>query len=367
MARRRKLEKEKGYEFKIPEFDEKAFVRKEKRNTKVAFLSFCFALFIAGVSLFLWSGMSAPYRWPLILMFGVFMSPFLRYFMIKLNIDVSDFGKKEWAGTFFTYFLTWLMVFTILVNPPFYDDAPPHVELALLPCVQEPGGSIIIAAYIADNAGIREINLTIIEPGGGVIYPSYLKKGNVYIWNYSNPLNLIGDFKVKLTVEDVNNHVTKLERIFSYSKDAIKLIYPRNGTKVDSATPIRFYIDKNVSDKFLPICIVNNETINLTRSGNFYETSPIYEGWIPNSNVSIRVILKVRHCFNQCLNNTVVDSSFYTFSTENDPSIGSEEGPKAEVELPKPKRFTLIPGFDFLLLAVAIVIAMMMRKMYDRD
>lgn len=105
----------------------------------------------------------------------------------------------------------------------------------------------------------------------------------------------------------------------------------------------------------------------MTKNGDFYETSPIYNGWRRNSNVSIKVIVKVRHCFfDVCINNTVMDSSTYTFLTENDPSVGTKGSPKAAVKLPQGKSISYIPGFEFLLLAAAIVIAIMIKR-HDRN
>ena len=364
MAKRRK-EKEEEYKFKIPEFDEKEFVRKERRNAKVTFISFIFGVFIAIVSQVLWAGMSPSYRWPLIFLLGLSMMSILKYILIKLNIDTSDFGRKEWIGTFFTYFFTWLVALIILVNPPFYDGSAPVADLALIPEMQEPGGNVTIAAYIVDNAGIKSINLSIKEPNGKMVYPDYRQDRNVFVWVYENDNNLTGNFTVTLSVEDINGYKVETNKTFRYSKNVIRLLYPENGTKVNYGTPIRFYFDNGISSEgIFTYYEVNGITVNLTKSGEFYESSPMYHGWRAGENNSIRVFAKVRHCFyDKCINNTVADSSYYIFPAEDDPSIGTRGSPESNAKLPQPHPVSMIPGFGSLLTIIAIItIALFMRR-----
>ncbi len=91
MAKRRKISEE--FDFKFPEFDEKKYVDREKRNTKVVVITFIFSILIALISRYLWAGMDAHIRWPLILLFALFMIPFL-YSIIRKIVDVSDYEKR---------------------------------------------------------------------------------------------------------------------------------------------------------------------------------------------------------------------------------------------------------------------------------
>jgi hypothetical protein len=170
---------------------------------------------------------------------------------------------------------------------------------------------------------------------------------------------------VNLRVEDVNKHLAETNKTFEYTNHAIRLVYPENNTKINYATPLRFYIDKRISEKdFLVSYEVDGNVINLTKNRDFYETSPIYYGWRPNAdNLTIKVSVQVRHCFwEKCVENTVRDSSYYVFSTEDDPSIGSKEPPESDAELPKPTSVSIIPGFEVLLAIIAITIILIFRR-----
>ena len=135
MAKKRKeVSEEEELDFKLPKFDEEKFVKKEKRNIKTLFISFIFAVVIALISFGFWVLLVGSFlRWELVLLVAVVNAVWIRYLFLKLNIDFTDFGRKGWAGSYLIYFFTWLIVFIILVNPPFYDDEPPVVQAVSLP------------------------------------------------------------------------------------------------------------------------------------------------------------------------------------------------------------------------------------------
>ena len=369
MAKRRKEKEEEEYEFKLPEFDEEAFVKKEKRNIKVNFISFFFGIFIGIVSQFLWKGMTPSVRWPLIFLLGLFSASFIRYITMRLNIDVSDFGKKEWLGNFFVYFFTWLTVLIILLNPPFYDAEPPFADMVTLPAIQEPGGTVVIAAYVADNAGVENINLSILQPNNVTIYPKYNVNGSVVSYVYKNEKDFRGDFIVTLYVKDVSGHEVSVNKTFRYDDKVIKLLSPKNGETVDNTTFIMFDINNSISEKgFLPYYTVNGKKINLTKSEELqaYVTRPIYKGWASGENNTVRVFAAVKSCFyTYCFNNTVVDSTSYSFVAEKDPLIGATNGIKSNVVLPKPTSPNLTPGFETvaaLIATITVTLFFMKRK-----
>ncbi len=358
MAKRRKVKEEEEFEFKIPEFDEKTFTKKEKRNVKVTFVAFTFGLIIGMVSQFLWTGMTPSIRWPLILLFSLSVIPILRYTITKLNIDTSDYGKKEWVANYSVYFFTWLTVLIVLINPPFYDEEAPTADMAILPQIQEPGEPLLIAAYVVDNVGISSINLSISKPDGEIVYPSYTINGSTLSSVYKGDIN--GTFLVTLKVRDQSGNMAVVNRTFNYSPDVIRLVYPSNGSTVDHNTPIRFEIDKNISEgNPIVYYIVNGEKINLTEADGIYETSPLYEGWKPNSITNITVVVNDIHYFNYFhsygFNNTVKVN--FTFLTKEDPNIGTEPSPESNIKplQPQPKTFT--PGFEMLSAILSLILA----------
>ena len=112
MAKKRKEKTdEEELDFKLPKFDEKKFLNKERRNIKTLFLSFLLGLIIAIVSFSFWTLLSGSgLRWELVLLLGVFNASWLKYLFTRLNIDLTDFGRKGWFGSYAIYFFTWLIV-----------------------------------------------------------------------------------------------------------------------------------------------------------------------------------------------------------------------------------------------------------------
>ncbi len=80
-------------------------------------------------------------------------------FFVRLNIDLTDYTNKNWFSSYAIYFFTWLVVLIVLVNPPFYDEDEPLINLVVLPDMQEPGGTVMILAKITDNSIIEKENI----------------------------------------------------------------------------------------------------------------------------------------------------------------------------------------------------------------
>jgi hypothetical protein len=199
MAKRRKegAEAEEPVDFQIPKFDEEGFMKRERRNIKTMFISFLFGLLLAAISFGFWVLLEGSFlRWELVLLVAVVNSIWIKYLFLKLNIDLTDFGRKGWLTSFVTYFIAWLLVLIVLVNPPFYDGESPHVDMVTLPAMQEPGGTILFAAHITDNVGIGKegITFTITDPNGSVLTPEFTFENTLFRYTYQNPSNLIGTF-----------------------------------------------------------------------------------------------------------------------------------------------------------------------------
>jgi heme/copper-type cytochrome/quinol oxidase subunit 4 len=97
MAKRRKEgTEEEPLDFQIPKFDEAAYLKKERRNIKTIFISFLLGLLIAVICFGFWTLMQGSFlRWELVLLVGVVNAIWLRYIFLKLNIDLTDFGRKD--------------------------------------------------------------------------------------------------------------------------------------------------------------------------------------------------------------------------------------------------------------------------------
>lgn len=127
MAKKRKKEKaeKQEYEFKPPEFDEKEFLKKELRDTKTVMLTVGYAGFFGIVAGVLTDISDELVFVGLALLFGGIFS--LKYFYPMVKVDVSAFQRKNWAGNFMWFFMTFLAVWVLIINFPFADHASPTV------------------------------------------------------------------------------------------------------------------------------------------------------------------------------------------------------------------------------------------------
>jgi len=342
MAKRRKeKDEEEDKPFKIPKFDEEAFFKRERRNIKATFISFLFGCFMALICFGFWAlmGKNAP-RWELVLLVGVINAAFLKYIFLRLNLDLTDFARKNWFGSYAIYFFTWLVVFIIIVNPPFYDDGLPLVNEVVLPGIQELGGSVKIVAKITDNAGVNKdsIQLEITDPNDNTttLTPESFEHNNsIVIFNFENPDNLLGEFTYKLTAKDVNDKTKEKTGSFEYSSNTIAITSSRF-TNITSGDDITIEVEEDVSNENFLVYyrLYNSNNIYVDRKYPSipaeYETSPEYEGWSENSEFNMTLYIKVSHYFTNIhveYNNTIIGSNVYEFSTTSDSRIGKENYP----------------------------------------
>lgn len=392
MAKRRKegSEAEEQLDFQIPKFDEEAFIKRERRNIKTLFISFLFGLLLSVLCFGFWVLLEGSFlRWELVLLVGVVNSIWIKYVFLKLNIDITDFGRKGWLTSYAVYFMTWLLVLTVLVNPPFYDGEAPRVEVAVLPAMQEPGGTILFAASIVDNVGVTKagINFTITDPTGSVITPEFLYEDTIFRYTFEDPREQNGTFLYNYTfvVSDVNNKKTTIIGSFTYSPDALDIISSRS-TGIMSGDAITIKADERISKNNFRVFyrIENGSDINVDRKATNdkekYETTAEFKGWMPNTTVSVQVFAETRYYFlnnPEKFSNTIRDTEEYQFSTANDPNIGTEDplvewnvSLKPDAQLPNtlsyivpyPYSIGSTPGFEMVIFVIAIIAVVFLFK-----
>ncbi len=397
MAKRRKegAEADEPLDFQVPKFDEEAFMKKERRNVKTLFISFLFGLLLAVICFGFWALLEGSFlRWELVLLVAVVNSIWIKYLFLKLKIDLTDFGRKGWLTAFVTYFFTWVLVLIILVNPPFYDGEAPHVDMVVLPGMQEPGGTILFAAKITDNVGINTagITFTITDPNGTIITPEFTYENNIFRYTYQNPSNIIGAFNYTAIVSDTSNRKTTITGTFTYATDVIEIISSRF-TDIMSGDAITIKVDQDISKENFRVYykIENGSDINVDRKEindkEKYETTAEYKGWISNSTVSVSVFAEARHYFiniPEKFSNSVKDTRSYAFTTANDPNIGTEDTlgewnatlallrqPQLPNTLsyavPYPTSIGSTPGFEVIVFIGAIVAVIFLFKRKKND
>jgi hypothetical protein len=384
MAKRRKKDEEEKEDkpFKIPKFDEESYFRRERRNIKTTFLAFLFACLIAFICFGFWAlmGSSTEFRWFLVFLVFIANTAFIRFIYLRLNIDISDFTRRNWFMIYGTYFFTWILIFIVLVNPPFYDDEAPMVDLVILPDMQEFGNPIKIVAKITDNAGVDKSDIIFTINNQTIDNNKFSFTDNLFIYEFQSPKNHSKDitYNFEIRVNDISGIQTLKSSSFTYSNNTIKLVsheaFTPPGPLVYSATPINFEVKANVDIVYYTIN--DGPRVNFSKKDDYFTTYPKYKGWLANQNVTVKVYAEKIHYFTYVIpaiptedfnltkyNNTIVDSQIYYFQTGTE-NIGLEEPP--EIEGPVIE-YIQIPGFEIIIFIAAIIIAILIFKKKNMD
>jgi hypothetical protein len=328
------------------------------------------------------------------LLVGIFNAAWIKYIFLRLNIDLTNFGRKGWFATYGIYFLTWLIVLIVIVNPPFYDGEAPLVEIATLPGMQELGGTVLIVAKITDNVGVKEQNIdfSLTCPNGTNYSPEFTFENNIFSYIYENPTNLMGEYSYKLVATDVNGRKTEKDGSFEYNNDTLEIISSRF-SDIRSGDAITIKADEMVSaENFRVYYRIDGGTdINVNRKTENdkekYETTAEYKGWTPNSNATVRVYAEAVHYFINVpvkFANTVKDTTEYNFSTGDDQNMGKEDTlveynytlvamRKSQLtntlnyQLPHPINVGNIPGFETVIFIVSLIVVVLIFKRRKKD
>jgi hypothetical protein len=391
MAKRRKeKDEEEEKPFKLPKFDEEAFLKRERRNIKATFISFLFGFLMALVCFGFWAlmGNENALRWELVLLVAVVDAVFLRYIFTRFGIDTTEFQRKNWFGTYATYFVTWLIIFIVLVNPPFYDDEDPRMEIVILPEMQEPGGTVIIVAKITDNSGIEKEDISFSLDDISISSSSFEYDNTVFYYSFEASNNITGNeaHNFEITVEDSTGNARTKKGTFTISEDTISLALPKSGDLVRAASDIKFNVKTDVWRVYYKVD--NGEEINATQQTDrkdFYITSPEYKGWQAGVNRTVNVTAVVLYNFendylrdedgNPVLKNNnkaisrwfvnyINDTSEYQFDVADESSIGTE----LDIEITRPKARTVAaPGFELIVFLISLVAALIIFKYRKKD
>jgi len=343
-------------EIKLPEFDQEKFMEKERRKAKTAFIAFAFGVFMAIICHFLWRNLDGSVRWPLCFLLAIASIGFMAKILQIMKVDIHLFTRKEWFGSIAFYFFTWLAIFILSVNPPFYDASPPKIDTALLPEIQEENGSIMILAHVSDNVGVEKVKINI----SGKEHEMIKDENDIYIYNYSG-----NEKNFSITATDKNGNIEREEGKLKFMDGIIRVEIPDE--PLDANDEIEIRVPKNVSDlNFRVYYIINGEEINATYDDEsskyyLYKTSPSYKGWVPGRN-EMKVYVEVFHYFpgmDKGYTNEIYGGN-YTIKVSQDENVGKLESPEIK-DLPGPIGLRT-PGFGFVAFAIAAGVVLLFRK-----
>jgi len=126
MAKKRREtdDEDEEQEFKIPEFDRKAYLREEIRDSKAILLSCLLALPLGLAAVLL----TVYVHFALGLLVGLAGFGLMKPMWGLARLDLTGFDWKKWIFNIGTYFFTFLVVWILLLNPPIIDVSPPVIR-----------------------------------------------------------------------------------------------------------------------------------------------------------------------------------------------------------------------------------------------
>ncbi len=163
-------EKDEGYDFVPPDFDEDSFIHKEMISFRTTSTLIVVGILAALISWAVYNpvgGADAGWWIGLAILGAMFAG--LKPLYKVLKFDISHYGRREWIGTGFLMFFTWLAFFMILLNPPFSDHAEPHVDIYASPDVVAVGEMARIDLFIADNDKVSSFTFSIVDGNNATV------------------------------------------------------------------------------------------------------------------------------------------------------------------------------------------------------
>ncbi|MFH0815254.1 MAG: hypothetical protein V1934_00330 [Methanobacteriota archaeon] len=212
MAKKVKTDEEEAPVFKYPEFDEKQYLREEMRDSKAIIASALVALPMAAVAAMITASFSPTAG----IVMGLAGFAVIYYIFIFLFKDLSGFKIKHWLMSIGGYFLTFLALWILFINPPFMDLSGPVIEkpqyTTALPdfvaveddLIDLPDGTgdWIVRVRVADNVGLEGLPQLIAGSSAPVGMTPVPGERGVYEAAVSG---IVG---VTITATDVNGHET---------------------------------------------------------------------------------------------------------------------------------------------------------------
>lgn len=226
--------KDEDYEFVPPDFDEDSFIHREMVSFRTTTILFVWGILAALVSWALFGAVQGRFiGWGIGLAIAAAFGLALRWIFPRLKADIKHFGRREWLGTAFLFFFTWLAFFIIAVNPPISDYAAPRVDLVAGPLAQQEGGDVVVDAFFEDNDRVTDHELTITGPDGPVT-PEHRDEGrghHVYTVAGARP----GLYQVEASATDRRGHTASDNLTFAVVEQALAVDLP-DGDRLDEPT-----------------------------------------------------------------------------------------------------------------------------------
>jgi len=208
MAKKRRKHEEEE-EFKLPEFDEREFLRKELVGARIMLVTVVLAVIAAIVSYaFTLSGVVV------IAFFAGLALVFLLPYIVKLfRTETKGYTKRDWFGHGTTFFFAWLAIWVLLMNVPFADVTPPNLDVKIeggvysnaCACWQVNNTTVKfnVTAIATDNAGIKDVSIvSTVNPQAQM---NQQPDSNMWVYTVT-PASNWTNCLVTVTAEDTGGH-----------------------------------------------------------------------------------------------------------------------------------------------------------------
>lgn len=223
------------YEFLPPDFDEDQFIHREIVSFRTTLILFLWGIVAAAVSWGLFAAVEgARMGWFYGLMVCAVFFLALRFLFKRFGADIKHWGRREWVGTGFLFFFTWLGVFIVAINPPVSDFAPPRVDVHVGPPIQQAGGMVNVDVFYEDNDRVATHDFRISQGGLAIADESALVQVGRGHYRYSNALPA-GVYDVAASASDDNGNTQAANATVAVVETALKVFLPDNAT-IDSPT-----------------------------------------------------------------------------------------------------------------------------------
>jgi hypothetical protein len=163
MAKKRRKEEVEAekYEWKPPDFDEKSFLKTDIKGTKVLMVAVLLGL-VLGVVAYALTGVTVALGVIVLLAGAILLKKLLPIF----RVDIEGVKNTTIAGNALMLFFLGLMIWIVLLNPPFSDHYPPQITSDQV-YYQHGGGNWTLyssssAIHVGDNVQVR---VKVVENG----------------------------------------------------------------------------------------------------------------------------------------------------------------------------------------------------------
>ena len=228
MARKkRKVEKvEEEYEWVPPEFDEKIFLKKDLKGTRALMVTVITCVLFAVIGYMV----GVAVHWAMgfvVLLVGIFI---LKYIYPFAGVDPSEKETKSSAGNYILFFLLFLGLWILFMNPPFSDHTNPDIEGQAIwvevsqgqweqltdanrQSLIHAGNPVNITTIVTDNGHLSNVQIEVTLAGTSGTFVNMTDVGDNR-YEFNNTYSSDGGYVFTIRAEDAAGNVSEWDDSF---------------------------------------------------------------------------------------------------------------------------------------------------------